>query len=64
MGILKMLLLARPVGGRILQASTSEVYGEPHVHPQPERCWGNVNPVGPRSCYDEGTRVANTTFES
>ena len=60
MGTLNMLVLARRAGARILQASTSEVYGEPDVHPQPESYWGNVNPVGPRSCYDEGKRVAET----
>src|SRR5215211_1211054 len=60
MGTLNMLVLARRAGARILQASTSEVYGEPHVHPQPESYWGNVNTVGPRSCYDEGKRVAET----
>src|SRR3954471_21528015 len=60
MGTLNMLVLARRAGARILQASTSEVYGEPHVHPQPETYWGNVNTVGPRSCYDEGKRVAET----
>jgi UDP-glucuronate decarboxylase len=60
MGALNMLVLARRVGARILQASTSEVYGEPHVHPQPESYWGNVNPIGPRACYDEGKRVAET----
>jgi UDP-glucuronate decarboxylase len=60
MGTLNMLVLARRVGARILQASTSEVYGEPHVHPQTECYWGNVNPVGLRSCYDEGKRVAET----
>jgi UDP-glucuronate decarboxylase len=60
MGTLNMLVLARRVGARILQASTSEVYGEPHQHPQPESYWGNVNPIGPRSCYDEGKRVAET----
>jgi UDP-glucuronate decarboxylase len=59
-GTLNMLVLARRVHARILQASTSEVYGEPHVHPQPESYWGNVNPVGLRSCYDEGKRVAET----
>jgi UDP-glucuronate decarboxylase len=47
---------------RILQASTSEVYGDPNVHPQPEEYWGNVNPIGPRSCYDEGKRCAETLF--
>ncbi|HUR95822.1 MAG TPA: UDP-glucuronic acid decarboxylase family protein [Gemmatimonadales bacterium] len=60
MGALNMLVLARRAGARILQASTSEVYGEPRVHPQPESYWGNVNPIGPRSCYDEGKRVAET----
>jgi UDP-glucuronate decarboxylase len=58
MGTLNMLVLARRVGARILQASTSEVYGEPKIHPQTESYWGNVNPIGPRSCYDEGKRVA------
>lgn len=53
-----MLGLAKRVGGRILVASTSEVYGDPTVHPQAETYWGNVNPIGPRSCYDEGKRVA------
>jgi UDP-glucuronate decarboxylase len=60
MGTLNMLRLAHQVGARILQASTSEVYGDPHVHPQVETYWGNVNPIGPRSCYDEGKRVAET----
>jgi UDP-glucuronate decarboxylase len=60
MGTLNMLVLARRVGARILQASTSEVYGEPHEHPQTEKYWGNVNPIGLRSCYDEGKRVAET----
>jgi len=60
MGTLNMLVLARRVGARILQASTSEVYGEPHVHPQTESYWGNVNPIGLRSCYDEGKRIAET----
>jgi UDP-glucuronate decarboxylase len=60
MGTLNMLVLARRVGARILQASTSEVYGEPRVHPQTEDYWGNVNPIGLRSCYDEGKRVAET----
>jgi UDP-glucuronate decarboxylase len=60
MGTLNMLVLARRVDARILQASTSEVYGEPHQHPQPEGYWGNVNPIGLRSCYDEGKRVAET----
>ncbi len=60
MGTLNMLVLAKRVGARILQASTSEVYGDPTVHPQTERYWGNVNPIGPRACYDEGKRVAET----
>jgi UDP-glucuronate decarboxylase len=60
MGTLNMLVLAHRTGARILQASTSEIYGEPCVHPQPESYWGNVNPIGPRSCYDEGKRVAET----
>ncbi len=60
MGTLNMLVLARRVGARILQASTSEVYGEPCLHPQPESYWGNVNPIGLRACYDEGKRVAET----
>jgi UDP-glucuronate decarboxylase len=60
MGTLNMLVLAHRVGARILQASTSEIYGEPGIHPQPESYWGNVNPIGPRSCYDEGKRVAET----
>ena len=59
-GTYNMLELARQVRARILQASTSEVYGDPQVHPQPETYWGNVNPVGPRSCYDEGKRCAET----
>ncbi|HNZ48441.1 MAG TPA: SDR family oxidoreductase [Candidatus Hydrogenedentes bacterium] len=62
MGALNMLGLAKRVGARILQASTSEVYGDPTVHPQTEDYWGNVNPIGPRSCYDEGKRVAETLF--
>ena len=62
MGALNMLGLAKRVGARILQASTSEVYGDPEVHPQVEQYWGNVNPIGPRSCYDEGKRVAETLF--
>jgi UDP-glucuronate decarboxylase len=57
-----MLGLAKRVGARILQASTSEVYGDPTVHPQTEEYWGNVKPIGPRSCYDEGKRVAETLF--
>lgn len=59
-GMVNMLGLAKRVGARILQASTSEVYGDPQVHPQPEEYWGNVNPIGIRSCYDEGKRVAET----
>ena len=57
-----MLGLAKRVGARILQASTSEVYGDPEIHPQPEGYWGKVNPVGIRSCYDEGKRCAETLF--
>ena len=60
MGTLNMLGLAKRVKARILQASTSEVYGDPQVHPQPESYVGHVNPIGPRSCYDEGKRVAET----
>ncbi len=60
MGTMNMLGLAKRVHARILQASTSEVYGDPHVHPQTEDYWGNVNPIGLRSCYDEGKRVAET----
>ncbi len=60
MGAINMLGLAKRVKARILQASTSEVYGDPHVHPQKEDYWGNVNPIGIRSCYDEGKRVAET----
>jgi UDP-glucuronate decarboxylase len=62
MGALNMLTLAKRVRARVLQASTSEVYGDPTVHPQTETYWGNVNPIGPRSCYDEGKRVAETLF--
>ena len=62
LGALNMLDLAHRTGARILQASTSEVYGDPTVHPQPESYWGNVNPIGPRSCYDEGKRCAETLF--
>jgi UDP-glucuronate decarboxylase len=62
MGALNMLGLAKRIDAPILQASTSEVYGDPSVHPQPEEYWGNVNPLGPRSCYDEGKRVAETLF--
>jgi UDP-glucuronate decarboxylase len=61
-GAINMLGLAKRVKARILQASTSEVYGDPAVHPQTEEYWGNVNPVGPRSCYDEGKRCAETLF--
>ena len=60
MGVLNMLGLAKRVKARILQASTSEIYGDPNVHPQTESYWGNVNTIGPRSCYDEGKRVAET----
>ncbi|MBR2469038.1 MAG: SDR family oxidoreductase [Fibrobacter sp.] len=62
MGAINMLGLAKRVHARILQASTSEVYGDPAVHPQKENYWGNVNPIGIRSCYDEGKRVAETLF--
>jgi UDP-glucuronate decarboxylase len=62
LGAINMLGLAKRLGARILQASTSEVYGDPKVHPQPEDYWGNVNPIGPRSCYDEGKRCAETLF--
>jgi UDP-glucuronate decarboxylase len=61
-GAINMLGLAKRVKARILQASTSEVYGDPEVHPQPESYWGRVNPVGIRSCYDEGKRCAETLF--
>ena len=61
-GAINMLGLAKRVKARILQASTSEVYGDPEVHPQPESYWGRVNPVGLRSCYDEGKRCAETLF--
>ena len=60
MGTLNMLGLAERVSARILQASTSEVYGHPRVHPEPESYWGNVNPIGIRSCYDEGKRLGET----
>lgn len=60
MGTINMLGLAKRVKARLLHASTSEVYGDPEVHPQTEDYWGNVNPIGPRSCYDEGKRVAET----
>lgn len=62
LGAVNMLGLAKRVHGRILQASTSEVYGDPKLHPQPESYWGNVNPIGIRSCYDEGKRTAETLF--
>src|SRR6267154_5644756 len=61
-GAINMLGLAKRVKSRILQASTSEVYGDPEVHPQTEDYWGHVNPIGPRSCYDEGKRCAETLF--
>ncbi|TVP79794.1 UDP-glucuronic acid decarboxylase family protein [Thioalkalivibrio sp.] len=61
-GAINMLGLAKRVKARIFQASTSEVYGDPELHPQPERYWGHVNPIGPRSCYDEGKRCAETLF--
>ncbi|MFN3212018.1 MAG: UDP-glucuronic acid decarboxylase family protein [Henriciella sp.] len=61
-GAINMLGLAKRTQARILQASTSEVYGDPNVHPQEESYWGNVNPIGPRSCYDEGKRCAETLF--
>lgn len=62
LGAWNMLGMAKRVKARILQASTSEVYGDPAVHPQPETYWGNVNPIGIRSCYDEGKRIAETLF--
>lgn len=62
MGAINMLGLAKRVKAKILQASTSEVYGDPHEHPQTEGYWGNVNPIGHRSCYDEGKRCAETLF--
>ena len=62
MGAINMLGVAKRTGAKILQASTSEVYGDPHLHPQPEEYWGNVNPIGIRSCYDEGKRCAETLF--
>jgi UDP-glucuronate decarboxylase len=61
-GAVNMLGLAKRLGIRIFQASTSEVYGDPDVHPQPETYWGRVNPIGPRACYDEGKRAAETLF--
>jgi UDP-glucuronate decarboxylase len=62
MGAINMLGLAKRIKSKVLQASTSEVYGDPTVHPQPESYWGNVNPIGVRSCYDEGKRCAETLF--
>ncbi|CAN5380528.1 SDR family oxidoreductase [soil metagenome] len=62
LGAINMLGLAKRLGGKVLQASTSEVYGDPVEHPQSESYWGNVNPIGPRSCYDEGKRCAETLF--
>jgi UDP-glucuronate decarboxylase len=62
MGAVNMLGLAKRINAKILQASTSEVYGDPLVHPQPESYWGHVNPIGERSCYDEGKRCAETLF--
>lgn len=62
LGTINMLGLAKRVNARILQASTSEVYGDPQIHPQTEEYWGNVNPIGIRSCYDEGKRAAETLF--
>ena len=62
MGAINMLGLAKRIKSKILQASTSEVYGDPNIHPQPESYWGNVNPIGIRSCYDEGKRCAETLF--
>ncbi len=62
MGAINLLGLAKRIKATILQASTSEVYGDPSIHPQPESYWGNVNPVGKRSCYDEGKRCAETLF--
>ena len=62
MGAINMLGLAKRIKAKILQASTSEIYGDPEIHPQPEDYWGNVNPIGIRSCYDEGKRCAETLF--
>ena len=62
MGAINMLGLAKRIKGKILQASTSEVYGDPEIHPQPESYWGNANPIGVRSCYDEGKRCAESLF--
>ncbi|MCK5134815.1 MAG: SDR family oxidoreductase [Bacteroidales bacterium] len=63
MGAINMLGLSKRIKAKVLQASTSEVYGDPTVHPQPESYWGNVNPIGARSCYDEGKRCAETLFK-
>ena len=62
MGAINMLGLAKRIRAKVLQASTSEVYGDPEIHPQTESYWGHVNTIGPRSCYDEGKRVAETLF--
>ena len=62
MGAINMLGLAKRINAKILQASTCEIYGDPNLHPQPEEYWGNVNPIGLRSCYDEGKRCAETLF--
>ncbi len=62
MGAINMLGLAKRLNAKVLQASTSEVYGDPELHPQPESYWGNVNPIGPRACYDEGKRCAEALF--
>ncbi|MFP6654558.1 MAG: NAD-dependent epimerase/dehydratase family protein, partial [Myxococcota bacterium] len=61
-GAISVLDLAKRCGAKVLQASTSEIYGDPQVHPQPETYWGNANPIGPRACYDEGKRCAETLF--
>lgn len=61
-GAINVLGLAKRLKAKVFQASTSEVYGDAIVHPQPEKYWGNVNPIGPRSCYDEGRRCAETLF--
>lgn len=63
-GAINMLGLAKRIGAKILQTSTSEVYGDPQIHPQIEEYWGNVNPIGERACYDEGKRAAETLFMS
>jgi UDP-glucuronate decarboxylase len=62
MGAINMLGLAKRIRAKVLQASTSEVYGDPEIHPQTEEYWGHVNPIGPRACYDEGKRCAETLF--